>query len=179
MAQDLWQCNQFYKIQLSEDLLLIKKTWKHTGNWQEAILLKLIKTPIIYKFFRHFTNHKKKKKMVTFSHILLLVILQYRDHRSDFQQSAEWNSFRHILQSSASMNENSNSHWFTTGVKSGPRHDIDKSKLVMTFFNNLGETWILHSFRLVLERRAGKEILETSRFKFSENLLQIVLLYKK
>ena len=32
VAQDLWQCNQFYKIQLSEDLQLIKKTWKHTGK---------------------------------------------------------------------------------------------------------------------------------------------------
>ena len=35
----------------------------------------------------------------------------------------------------------------------------------------MGVTWIICSFRLVLERKAGKEIPESSRFEFLENFL--------
>ena len=38
----------------------------------------------------------------------------------------------------------------------------------MTFLTNLRVIEILYSFRLVLERKTGKEIHESSRLKFSE-----------
>ena len=41
----------------------------------------------------------------------------------------------------------------------------------MTFLTILGVTGILCSFRLVLEQKTGKEILESSRSKFLERFL--------
>ena len=41
----------------------------------------------------------------------------------------------------------------------------------MTFLTNLGVTELLHSFRLVLKRKTGKEIPETSRLEFLEKFL--------
>ena len=68
------------------------------------------------------------------------------------QQSRKQDSFRHLLKSSASMQESSGSHSFrtTTGIQSEP-DAFDKSRLVMTFLTILGVTEILCSFRLVLE----------------------------
>ena len=42
----------------------------------------------------------------------------------------------------------------------------------MTFFTNSRVKEILCSFRLVLERKTGKEILESSRLEFSEKILK-------
>ena len=42
---------------------------------------------------------------------------------------------------------------------------------VMTFLTILGVTEILCSFRLILERKTGKEISESSRFEFLEKFL--------
>ena len=41
----------------------------------------------------------------------------------------------------------------------------------MTFLANLAVAWMLFSFRLVLEGKAGKEISESSRFQFLEKFL--------
>ena len=70
-------------------------------------------------------------------------------------------SFRHILKSSASMYESSGSQFFktTTNIQSGP-DAFDESRLVITFLTTLGITEILCSFRLVLEKKAGKETLQ-------------------
>ena len=70
------------------------------------------------------------------------------------------------------MYEGSGSQFFrtTTGIQSGP-HAFDKSRSVTTFLTNLGVTEILCSFRLVLEGKVGKEIPESSRFKFLEKFL--------
>ena len=38
----------------------------------------------------------------------------------------------------------------------------------MTFLTILGDTQILCSFKLVIEEKSGKEITESSRFKFLE-----------
>ena len=48
---------------------------------------------------------------------------------------------------------------------------FDKSSVVMTFLNKSGVKWILCSFRLVLEGKAGKVIPESSRFEFLEKFL--------
>ena len=58
----------------------------------------------------------------------------------------------------------------TTGIQSGP-DTFDESRFVMTFLTILGVMDILCSFRLVLEGKTGKEIPESSRFKFLEKFL--------
>ena len=57
------------------------------------------------------------------------------------------------------MYEYSDSHFFRTitGIESGP-DTFDESRFIMTFLTILGVTEILCSFRLVLERKTGKEI---------------------
>ena len=88
-----------------------------------------------------------------------------------FQQSGKQDSFRHILKSSASRYESSNSQFFTatTGIQSGP-DAFDKSRLVVTFLTNLRFTEILCSFRLVLEGETGKEIPESWRLEFPDKI---------
>ena len=70
------------------------------------------------------------------------------------------------------MYESSGSQFFrtTTGIQSWPGTS-DESRFAMTFSNILRVAKILWSFRLVLEGKAGKEIPESSRLEFSENLL--------
>ena len=58
----------------------------------------------------------------------------------------------------------------TTGILSGP-DAFDKSMFVMTFLTILGVTGILCSFRVVLERKTGKEITESRRLEFLEKFL--------
>ena len=89
-----------------------------------------------------------------------------------FQQSGKQDSFRDIIKSSASVYESSGSQFFrtTTGIQSGPDAFVE-SRFVMTCLTILGVMEILCSFRLVLEGKTGKEILETSRFEFLEKFL--------
>ena len=48
----------------------------------------MISSPIIYRFFKDFTNHRKKtKKVVAFSCRPFPNILKYRDHQWDFLKS--------------------------------------------------------------------------------------------
>ena len=70
------------------------------------------------------------------------------------------------------MYESSGSQLFrtTTGIQAGP-DAFDESRFVMTFLTILGVMEILCSFRLVLEGKTGKEIPESSRFEFLEELL--------
>ena len=70
------------------------------------------------------------------------------------------------------MYESSASQFFrtTTGIQSG-LDAFDDSRFVMTFLAILGVMDILCSFRLVLEGKTGKEILESSRFEFLEKFL--------
>ena len=58
----------------------------------------------------------------------------------------------------------SGSHFFTTTTEIQSGQDaLEESRFVMTFLTNLGVKEILRSFRLVLERKTGKEIPELSR----------------
>ena len=76
------------------------------------------------------------------------------------------------MKSSASIYESSGSQFFrtTTGMQSGP-NAFNESRSVMTFSTILGLTEILCSFRLVLERKTGKEIPESSKLEFLEKFL--------
>ena len=76
------------------------------------------------------------------------------------QQQGLKDSFRHILESSASRYKGSGPHLLraTTGIQTG-RDAFEKSRLVMTFSTNMGVTAILCSFR----GKAGKVISESSR----------------
>ena len=80
------------------------------------------------------------------------------------------------LKSSASMNESSGSELFgiTAGIKSGP-DNFEHSRFVMTFLTILGVTETLCGFTLVLERKIGKELPESSRLEFLEKFLAILL----
>ena len=101
-------------------------------------------------------------------------ILNYRDHRSDetFQQSGKLDYFRHIYKCWTGTCESSDFHFFrtTTGMRLEP-DAFDELRFAMTLLIILEVTWILCSFRLVLEGKAGKEILESSRFEFLEKFL--------
>ena len=48
---------------------------------------------------------------------------------------------------------------------------FDESRFVMTFLTILGVTEILHSVRLVLEGKMGRDIPESSRLEFFEKFL--------
>ena len=63
------------------------------------------------------------------------------------------------------MEESSGSQFFRT-IQSGTDDVSEKSRFVMTFLTILEVTEILFSFRIVLEGKTGKEILESSRLEF-------------
>ena len=87
-----------------------------------------------------------------------------------FQQFAKQDFFRHMLKSSsANLYESPSSHIFRTNTGIQPEPDkFDKLKLVTTFLPNLRVTKISCSFMLVLEREAGKDIPESSKYEFLE-----------
>ena len=89
-----------------------------------------------------------------------------------FQQYGKQGSLKHILKSSASMYESSTSQFFgtTAEIQSG-LDAFDESRFNMTFLAILWVIEILCSFRLVLERKTGKEIPESSSLEFLENFL--------
>ena len=129
--------------------------------------------PIIYKFFKDFTNHRKKtNRVVVFSSGPFPNILNTGTKDETFQQSGKQDSFRHLLKSSASMYESSGSQFFRTtpGIQSGS-DAFDESRFVLIFLTILGVMEVLCSFRLVLEGKTGKDIPESSRFEFLEKLL--------
>ena len=77
------------------------------------------------------------------------------------------------------MQESCSSQFFrtTTGIESGS-DAFDKSRLIATFLTILGVTEILCSLKLVLDRKTGKEIPESSRLEFLESFQQTILLYE-
>ena len=102
----------------------------------------MINNPIIYKFFKDFTNHRKKtNRAVAFSCRPFPNILFLNTGITDetFQQSGKQDSFRYILESSRSMYEISGSPFFrtTTGIQSGP-NAFDESTLAMNFLTMFG-----------------------------------------
>ena len=126
----------------------------------------MINTSIIYKFFKDFTNYRRKtNRVIDLAVDLFLTFLNTGTTDETFQQSEKQDSFRHLLKSSASMYEGSGSH---TGIQSEP-DTFEKSRFIMAFLGTiLGVTEILCSFRLVLKGKTGKEIPESIRLEFSE-----------
>ena len=134
----------------------------------------VINKPIIYKFCKDFTNHRKKtnRPVVFTCRPFPPTYLNTGTTNQNFQQSGKQDSFRHLLKSSASIYESSGSQFFraTTGIQSR-LGAIDKPWFIMMFLTISGVTEILCSFRLVLEEKAGKKIPESSRLKFLERFL--------
>ena len=123
---------------------------------KKATFLEVINKPIICKFSKDFTNHRKKtNKEVAFSRKPLTGILKPGLQMRPCKNLEEKIPF--LLKSSASMHENSGSQFFrtTTEIQSGPEA-FEESRLVITFLTNLGVILTLRSFRLVLEWKAGK-----------------------
>ena len=137
---------------------------------KKATFLKVINNPIIYKFFKDFTNLKKRPTGWQFLTVdLSSTFLNTGTTNEIFQQSGKQDSSRHILKSSASMYESSGSQFFrtTTGIQSGP-DAFDKSRFITIFLTILGVLEILCSFNLVLEGKTRKETAEPSRLEFKE-----------
>ena len=124
---------------------------------EKATFLQVINNPVIYKFFKDFTNHRKEtNRVVGFSN----------------SKSGKQDYFRHILESSVSMYESSGSQVFrtNTGIPSGPGF-FDQARFVMTFLTIFGIMEILCNFRLVVEGKTGKEIPESSKLESLEKFL--------
>ena len=118
---------------------------------KKTTFLYVINYPIIYKFFKDFSNYRKKTDRAA--------VFSCRDFPVD--------SFIHFLKSSASTYESSGSQFFrtTTGKQSGP-DTLHESRFVMTFLTILQVTETLCTFRLVVEGKTGKEIPDSSRLVF-------------
>ena len=101
---------------------------------KKVTFLLVINNPMIYKFLKDFTNHRQKINGVT--------VFSCRPYLQGL--SMRQDSFRHILKSSASMYESSDSQFFrtTTGIQSGP--DV---RFVMAFLTILGVMQIQISSR--------------------------------
>ena len=149
-----------------------RRPWTILEIWKKATFLYVLNNPSIYKFFKDFTNHRKRAKMtVVFSSRPFLNILKYRNHWWDFPTI--WKTrLSDTLKSSVKMYESSGSQFFrtTTGIQSGPEA-FDESRFVTTFLTILGVMEILWSFRLVLDGEIGKEISKSSRLEFLEKFL--------
>ena len=113
----------------------------------------MVNNPIIYKFFKDFTNYRKDtNRAVGFSSRPFATFLNTGTTDETFQQPGKPDSFIHILKSLASMYENSGSQFLrtTTRIQSGP-DAFDESKFAMTFLTIFRVREILCDFRLVLE----------------------------
>ena len=79
--------------------------------------------------------------------------------------------FRQILENLANMHESSVPQCFTsnTGKQSGPK-TFNELKSVMNLLTNLRVMGVLCIFRLVLEGKAGTEILDSTRSEFLEKI---------
>ena len=144
---------------------------------KKDIFLNVISNPIICKFFKDFTNHRKKtNRAVVISSRPFLGLLKYflsilntGTTNETLQKSGKQEFFRHILKSSSSIHESYGSEFFraTTGTQSGPAA-FDESRFVVTFLTIFRVIEILWSFRLVLKGKTGKETTKSSRLEFLE-----------
>ena len=136
----------------------------------------MIKKPIIYNFFKGFTNRSKRtNRVVDLSCRPFPHILKYSDHRWDVSKTWKTRFLQATMfgsSGSATMFGSSDSQFFrpTTEIQLGPKN-FDKSRLIITFLTNLGVTDKLCSFRLVLEGKIGQEVPNPSRLEFLEKFL--------
>ena len=119
---------------------------------KKVTFLYIINNLIIYKFFKHFTNHRMKtNRAVVFSCRPFPNILKYRDHWWELPTNRKTRLFQTHIEE-VSMYESSGSRFFRTTIEiqSGP-DAFDESRFITNFFTILKVTEILCSFRLVLE----------------------------
>ena len=124
----------------------IKPYWKSEKRLHKNVTFFLISStvlginnPIIYKFFKDFTNHKRRLTGWYFlAADLSSTFLNTGTTNETFQQSGKQDSFRCLLESSASMYESSGSQFFriTTGTQLGPGA-YDKLTFFITFLTIL------------------------------------------
>ena len=125
----------------------------------------MINIPIIYKFFKDFTNYREKTSRVVVV-ALSPKFLNMGTTIETFQQSGKKDSFRHRLKSSADMYESLCSQFLRiiTEIRSGS-DAFDKPRLIMTFLTIF---WVKEKscqFRSFTEEKAGKKIPESSRLE--------------
>ena len=70
---------------------------------KRATFLKIISKPIVYKYFKEFSNHENKTWMQFLAVDLLPMFLNTEATGEAFQQSGKQYSFTQILKSSASL----------------------------------------------------------------------------
>ena len=101
----------------------------------------MINNPIIYKFFKDFTNHKKKtNRLALLSCRPFLNILKYRDQRWALPIIWKTRLLQTHIDEFSYMYERSGSQLrATTGIKSGT-DAFGKSRFVVTFWAILGVT---------------------------------------
>ena len=120
---------------------LIEKTWNHTGIQKNATFLKVRNKPIIYKFFKYFTNHRKKPEtVVLFSVSTFPNILKCKDHRCDFPTICKT---RFNQTHNESLNESSDTQLFrtNTGIQSGSCAFDDSCLISYNLLNQLRNYW--------------------------------------
>ena len=143
--------------------------------------LQVINNPIIYKFFKDFSNHRKKTnwaivfQMKTF----LTTFLNTGTTYETFQHTGQQDTFRNLLKSSASMYQISGSKFFrtTTEIQSEP-DAFDESSFVMTFLTIFGVMEILCSFRQFQKWKQLKRYLTDQGQSFQKSIEQTILLYQ-
>ena len=109
--------------------------------------------------------------VVIFSRTPFLNILRCKDHRCDLPEIWKLRFHQTHIPELANMYESSSSHFASTAeIQSGP-DAFDKSRFVITFFNQMVVIEALCSFRLLLGRKTGKEKPESSILEFLKKFL--------
>ena len=132
----------------------------------------MINNHIIYKFFKDFTNHRKKtNNAVVFSSRPFPTFLNTGTINETFQPSGKQDYFRYIVNSSDSMYKSSDSQFFTniTGIKSRPKNLMNQGCYVL--FNQFGSYRNIIQFKISYRRETGKEILDSWRLEFFKKFL--------
>ena len=88
---DQLKVKHLYLTQLSEDLQLIEKTKNHIDNQEKDHISLGGQHRVIYKFFKGFTNHRKKTNMVVVFTLELFPMFLINTGATDetFQQSGK------------------------------------------------------------------------------------------
>ena len=158
-CQNIWSWSRRSKT--------ILEVWKrpHFSRWTTSTLFKIFSNTLL-------TTEIRPTGRQFLSIDLSPTFINTGITNETFQQSGKQDSFRHILQNSASMYESSSSQFLraTTGIKLGP-DTFDKSRFIMALLTIFGVTKKLYSYRLILERKIGKEVPQSLRLEFLEKFL--------
>ena len=97
---------EFYQKELSEDLQLLEKTWKHWKSEKRAHPSKWSISLLFTSFSKILVTEEKRLTGQNFSTVdLCLTFLTTSTIDESFQQSGKQDFFRHIMKTSACMYE--------------------------------------------------------------------------